>query len=83
MTSLKDLRDSIEKTRRKIYWWFALSVAFAGISGAIGEGFPNTIQSYLALSALAISFGILTRYAVRLNTLARLWRQQKQASTAS
>jgi hypothetical protein len=50
----------------------------AAIGGAVGEGFPNTVQSYVAYVALFISFGIITRYAFRLDKLLKERRKQQQ-----
>jgi len=78
MTTPDALRNSIVRTRTKLYRWIAITMVVAAIGGAVGEGFPNTVQSYVAYVALFISFGIITRYAFRLDKLLKERRKQQQ-----
>ena len=55
MTKSNDLRVQIEEARTKLFRWMGVAFVAAAVSGAMGEGFPNTIQDYIVDVALIIS----------------------------
>jgi hypothetical protein len=78
MTRTSDLRQSVEKARRRVFWTIGFAAFSAVIAGAMGEGFPNSVQSDLAEVALIVFVGIFVLFSIRLNSVVNEWKKQER-----
>jgi uncharacterized membrane protein YhaH (DUF805 family) len=73
-----ELRKSVERARRRVYWGFALALVAAVMSGAVGEAFPNTVQSDVTDVVLITFIGVFVLFAIRLNNAVREWKRRSK-----
>jgi len=79
MAKPDELRTTLEETRKKLFRTLALLAVFAAAFGWFSSGFPHTVESVVAFIGLVVSFGVFTRYATKLDRVAREMRRQRKA----